>query len=858
MLHCITVIGIWITFVGCSDPVERERLQVSIDADLAVRELTVEVGVRVERQDPNGGSWFTVEERRFTPADTTAWPLRLSLPTTEAELQAYYQMTSTARDNRGAVVAEARMIRDLGKPGATPLLRTRLEADCLRRTVLCVEQTTCHAGQCVDAEQFEPDATAIDDGSTTSANAATIEDAGTEPALGQPGQSCLATGALTCADGEPQTPLRCVSGTWEPQLACQGQERCIASSGTCRSIAPECVGRSADEVFCDGETMLVCADRVSSEPRPCGEHQRCVDSGGSARCGCSVGFVPGMTGCREATECGHDHGGCDPQADCQIIGGKVECGACPPGYSGDGRTGCQPLLAALDIAGGTLTPAFAPDVHAYRVDLPLVALRAIVRALGPAGANVQVDTHAVAANEAWASPLLALGDTTIEVAVVSSPFGVESTYQLVVHRAGSEESYLKAGSPSQTDYLGVSLALAGDTLLATVALEDSATRQINGDEANDSARESGAAYVYVRTDAGWTKQAYLKASDAMANDRFGGQASMSSDTIVVGAVSSDIGTASTTSGVPPRPGHAYVFTRTGGVWTEQEKLSASDGFAGDWFGYGVAIDGDTIVIGAPHAGGRSDSSGCAYVFTRTGEAWSEVAILRPKSPVASSMFGSSVRVRGNVLLVAAEQEANGQGAVYVFMRRNGAWVEQQRLAGDPPADNTNFGFDLTIRGETIVIGAPGAAVASLFSAPGSVYVFERAGDSFHPAGVLHASVPRTSDYFGCSLCLTDQTMVVGASGDASGARGIDANPMRTDGNLSGAVYLFTRDPAGWSSPTFLKSSNSDPRDGFGYAVSCSETHIAVSAPFESSRAAGINGDSADNSLPGSGAIYIFR
>jgi len=793
------IVGVAGLFDGCSDPVDRSRLQAATDADYSIRAISVEVEVRLEKQDRNGGGWLTLAERRFTPRDPSAWPLRLSA-TTEAEIRGYYQLTSTARDNKGAIVARARTIRDLGKPGTPPLLRTLLEASCLRR--ICEEMSTCHDGDCVDADSLEQDQAADERGSIAAAQAASQPDAGSEP----------------------------------------GQ------------VAPECVGRSADEVFCDGDTMRACPNHVSSEPRSCGEHQRCVDTAGDVRCACELGFVPDVTGCRTPTECGADHGGCDSSTECHLINGKVSCGACPPGYSGDGISGCRPRLTALEVVGATLTPAFSPDLSEYRVELPIVALQAVVRASGPTGTHVQVDTHPVATGEAWVSPVLPLGDTTLELSVVSAA-GVRSTYSIAVHRAGSEVAYLKAGSPSESDLMGTAIDLDGDTLVVATYLDDSSATRIDGDEANDDARDTGAAYVYVRNGGGWTRQAYLKASDAMPNDRMGGQAAISGDTLVLGALSAD---ASGISSIAPRPGHARVFVRSGGMWKEQAKLSPKDGTAADWFGYGVSIEGDTIVVGAPHFGGRADSGGTAYVFTRTGETWTEVSTVRPRNPVASSMFGSNVAIRGDTLLVAAEQEASGQGAVYVFARNAGGWMELQRLAADEPADSKNFGYGMALRGGTLAVGAPGAAESSLFSAAGSVYLFERSAGEFRPNGVLHATVPRTSDYFGCSVCLTDRTLVVGASGDDSGGRGVAADPARGGGDLSGAAYLFTRDASGWTSPTFLKSSNSDPRDGFGFGVSCSETGVAVSAPFESSRASGLGGDGSDNSRLNSGAFYLFE
>ena len=831
------------------------RLQLSIDADDPVRTESLEVEARVERQDANGGSWVTLDTRSFRPPSATDWPLWFELPSNKA-VAGRYQLTATARDARASVVAQARGIAELqSSESALPMLRVYLEAACLRLT-LCAPTLTCHEGACVAATSPEanrptgarPPSERADAGELGGEN----RDAGIMK-VAEVGASCSTNDDTSCADGIAEVPLLCQDGSWQPQPACQQNERCARDTGQCRAVAPECLDRSADEVFCDGERMLICLDRLTPRERPCDENQECVSDLQGARCSCKRGFVKDIAGCRAASECDEDYGGCDPLSGCQLVNGKVTCGSCPPGYTGQGDTGCAPLLAALTVAGGELIPGFSPTTYEYRVRVPLLQLQTTIETKGPEMTRVEVNTHAVAGGALYKTPALLLGENRFDVALVSRA-NVRSTYRVIVERQGAERSYIKANSPGANDLLGTIVAISGDTIVTGAAYEDSASRQINGDEGSNGANDSGAAYVYVRSGASWTRQAYLKANDADAYSYFGGALAISGDTLVVGAVRGDPFGNGT-----PRTGAAYVFVRKNGVWSQQARLTPSDSAPGDLFGYYMTIQGDTIVIGAPTAGGGRDSAGAAYVYTRTGDTWTQQENpLRPTPTVNGAHFGSSCMLEGDTLVVAADQELRGSGAAYVFARgADGTFTQQQRLGLEPPRDDANFGANTMVRGDTILIAAP-SSMQPLVVPSGSVFVYERRADKWEMAGVLRPSVPRSDDYFGSAVGITSWGFLVGANGDNGGGRGIGADPKRADGPFSGAMYLFPRDPAGWTSPTYIKSSNSDSRDGFGFTFASTEHVLVVGAPFESSSAKGVDGNAADNGLTLSGAVYVFE
>ena len=188
----------------------------------------------------------------------------------------------------------------------------------------------------------------------------------------------------------------------------------------------------------------------------------------------------------------------------------------------------------------------------------------------------------------------------------------------------------------QDDLFGSSVAIAGDTIVVGAWWDD------------DNGEASGSAYVFTRTGTTWTEQAKLTASDGAAFERFGFSVAIAGDTIVVGAYLDD------------NVGSAYVFTRTGTIWTQQAKLLGSDGAPSN-FGISVAIVGDTIVVGAREA---------SYVFTRTGTTWIEQAKLAASDGAGSDQFGYSVTIAGNTVVVGAywddTDNGNDSGSVYIY------------------------------------------------------------------------------------------------------------------------------------------------------------------------------------------------
>jgi hypothetical protein len=263
----------------------------------------------------------------------------------------------------------------------------------------------------------------------------------------------------------------------------------------------------------------------------------------------------------------------------------------------------------------------------------------------------------------------------------------------------SQQAYLKASNTGSGDRLGISLALSGDTLAVGADLEDSAATGVNnGDQNDDSLGNAGAVYVFSRSGAAWSQQAYVKASNSGSSDFFGGSLALSGDTLAVGAV----GEASSATGIDgnqnddsaPFTGAVYVFTRGGAAWSQQAYVKASNSGSEDRFGWSLALTGKTLAVGADREdsnatgvnGDESNNSlldsGAVYLFTRSGAAWSQQAYLKAAvTDPGGDLFGTSVALFANTLAAGAPGEdsaatgvdgdagdnsQSGAGAAYVF------------------------------------------------------------------------------------------------------------------------------------------------------------------------------------------------
>ena len=366
-----------------------------------------------------------------------------------------------------------------------------------------------------------------------------------------------------------------------------------------------------------------------------------------------------------------------------------------------------------------------------------------------------------------------------------------------------EEKKLIASDGHDADEFGYSVAISGDTAVVG---------------APGSFVHSGAAYVFQRDEGGannWGEVKKLTASDAQIFDRFGWSVAVSGDTIFVGAPQEDAG-GTAVGNLMDDFGAAYVSQRDDGGtdnWGEVKKLLASDGEAGDEFGVSVAVDGATAVAGARLKGNGGINAGGAYVLQRNlggADNWGEVQKLTASDAGAGDLFGSSVTLSGDTAIVGAYHEdgAGGPfddfGAAYVFQRGQGGadnWGEVTKLTAFNPQVRDRFGIDVSISGDTAVIGMlPNYPPAP---ALGVAYVFQRdegEADNWGEMKSLMVSIPQIGDGFGFSVAISGATALVGAAADQAGGDGAGAAYVFDD-TLPGPTHTPTNTPTVTPTPT---------------------------------------------------------
>jgi hypothetical protein len=386
--------------------------------------------------------------------------------------------------------------------------------------------------------------------------------------------------------------------------------------------------------------------------------------------------------------------------------------------------------------------------------------------------------------------------------------------------AHTQQAQLTASDGTTGDNFGNAVALSNNTAVV------GAVRSFN----------PGGAYVFVRNGASWSQQQRLLPTDVVNGDLFGISVAIDGDTIVAGAPSKTI------SGTTGR-GAVYVFVRSGTTWTQQQQLIASDGTMGDNFGTAVAVSGDTILIGAlNHAVGANSRQGAAYVFVRSGSTWTQQQKLTASDGLTSDQLGGAVALVGNTAVVGARENnfgANRNGKVYVFLRSGTTWSEQQKLTASDGSALDAFGGSVAISHnvDTIAVGAPDDNEGPVGDR-GSVYVFVLSGTTWAQQQRLLGSLGLASGsggHFGTQVAVDGDTVIAGAP---------ELDPNQ-GGNGRGAVYLFDRSGSTWTEQQRHLLSPAVLRE-FGRSVAMSGDSFIGGAPF----------DTVGSNL-GQGAAYVF-
>jgi hypothetical protein len=420
-----------------------------------------------------------------------------------------------------------------------------------------------------------------------------------------------------------------------------------------------------------------------------------------------------------------------------------------------------------------------------------------------------------AADDRFGISVSVSGNTAVVGANNDDDGGSNSGSAYVFTRSGSDWSQqgkLIASGAAAGDLFGISVAVDGDAAVVGAYLDD------------DNGTDSGSAYVFTRSGTSWSQQAKLTASDAAASDNFGKSVAISGDSVVVGAERADAGSINS--------GSAYVFTRTGSLWSQQGKPTASDPAVNDLFGVSVAISGDTVVAGAYFDDDNGNESGSAYIFTRSGSAWSQQAKLTASDAAAGDNFGSAVAISGDTAVVGVTFDDDSglqAGSAYVFIRRGNTWSQQGKLVASDAVAFDNFGNAVAISGNTVVVGAYLADDDD----PGSAYVFSRSGSNWSQQAKLTGSNTKAFDHFGNSVAISGDTVVVGAALEDDG------------GTEAGSAYVFTRRSSLWSQQARLTASDAGAFDNFGNSVAIHGDTVVIGAVFD------------DDGGNNSGSAYVF-
>lgn len=369
--------------------------------------------------------------------------------------------------------------------------------------------------------------------------------------------------------------------------------------------------------------------------------------------------------------------------------------------------------------------------------------------------------------------------------------------------------------------------VASDDNFGVSLAMDGNTVLVGAYRADISGVNAGSAYVFVRDASGWREQAKLTPSDGTAYDYFGFTVAIDGDTAVVGAYLHD--------GVRYNGGAVYVFTREAGVWTQQAKLRASDAYVGQLFGTSVSIHKDTLVVGAPGDPQGGHGAGAIYVFVRNGAAWKQQDKLVALDAMPGQSFGRSVAVYEDTILVGADGDAVGSpnsGAAYVFIRNFGIWTEQDKFKPFDAESDEYFGFSVALNEDTAVIGAPRDHEANWNT--GALYVYKRSDWWWLKDAKLFADDAPFGANFGWSVELSGDTIVAGAPRDI----GMDFT--------TGSARVFSHNGVSWTETTKLTAGDGEFYDFFGFGVAASDGMVMVGSPRDSDHG------------PLSGSAYAFN
>jgi hypothetical protein len=334
----------------------------------------------------------------------------------------------------------------------------------------------------------------------------------------------------------------------------------------------------------------------------------------------------------------------------------------------------------------------------------------------------------------------------------------------------------------------------------------------------------GAAYLFTESNGIWSEGQKLTASDGRPGDRFGNSVVLAGDILVIGASEATVNGASS-------QGAVYVFRKSGNTWVESQKLIASDGAETDAFGTAIALSGRTLVVGAPNARVNDHfHQGAAYVFVETNGIWRLAQKLTGDDSVDGDNFGSAVAARGSMILVGAPNKDLDNfvtGEVYVFSRSNNSWNQNQSLIGEDSGFFAAFGASLALDNAIALVGAP-HATANGHGAQGAAYVFGISGGTLTQTQMITSSDGASNDAFASTVAL---------AGNLAGNRALIGAPFAQAGGQQGKAYIFGEMDGNWDQIGRIIANDGGTSVVFGWAVALDRDTALVGTtpafvPFE--------------------------
>lgn len=408
----------------------------------------------------------------------------------------------------------------------------------------------------------------------------------------------------------------------------------------------------------------------------------------------------------------------------------------------------------------------------------------------------------------------------------------------------TQDAKLEPDEPRPNEWTGYAVDMDGDTVVI-------------GAPSDPDANRAGRAFVYEHGPDGWSQSATLTGDQP--GDMFGFAVAIEDDTVVVGAPKGDTPDAGFAGGV-------HIYERGEEGWTKTSTFAGDDSHLGDAFGSALALEGDTLVVGAyAHEIQGLDGAGSAYVFHRNADGWQQTAKLQAPEPSYYTRFGRAVDAEAGTILVGAYLHSGEErygGTAYLFEKddADSGWTQVTQLNPNTPGAYHFFGYAVALHGSTALVGAPGQ---HNFDYPGAVYVYARGNEgTWNQAAHLEGDGD-PENTFGRSIAFDGRLAVIGATSadDLDIPDGIPPAPSQGNYDGSGAAFLYTGDSGTWSLEGKLVAedrSNHGPvvtdqgappwdYDRFGSDVALSDSRI-------------IAGSSGDDTPAGkdTGSAYIFR